>query len=356
MTIAIDDGAGEGPTAPLNEATVAVASIHLPEHLWRSIQMASSWTKRKCYENFLVAQNAFLLSSLPLLFTAGVYLMQLSLNTPCIREGGRQCTPEYQELATFFNGHDPFLPVLLILAHALPFLVLGLVINEGFQKSDDIKRNHSQFNPVKLALGMASIGAGLGFEIGWHVTTSFYYPSNEFHLLNWAFWFFFLLGSALWADSFRTTRLMDAVFAAILMLSSVLYAVATFSQDGFLVTRLSSPVQGVVSSAKIVLSAGVLVEFGAIVWRGRKIFGWKDVLIMTLLIVVVNLLFIFLLDGVAYEPGVELTSLNYFYHFAHDILGTEAGLLYFWYMLRKYPSSRIEISESEHEPPEEQKV
>ena len=29
MTIAIDDGAGEGPTAPLNEATVAVASIFL---------------------------------------------------------------------------------------------------------------------------------------------------------------------------------------------------------------------------------------------------------------------------------------------------------------------------------------
>ena len=53
MTIAIDDGAGEGPTAPLNEATVAVASIHLPEHLWRSIQMASSWTKRKCFERFL---------------------------------------------------------------------------------------------------------------------------------------------------------------------------------------------------------------------------------------------------------------------------------------------------------------
>ena len=28
MTIAIDDGAGEGPTAPLNEETAAVASIH----------------------------------------------------------------------------------------------------------------------------------------------------------------------------------------------------------------------------------------------------------------------------------------------------------------------------------------
>ena len=45
MTIAIDDGAGEGPTAPLNEETAAVASI--------VIQMMSSWTKRKCYENFL---------------------------------------------------------------------------------------------------------------------------------------------------------------------------------------------------------------------------------------------------------------------------------------------------------------
>jgi len=54
MTVAIDDGAGEGPTAPLNEETAAVANIHLDSDGAPLAQHSnmSSWTKRY-YEKFL---------------------------------------------------------------------------------------------------------------------------------------------------------------------------------------------------------------------------------------------------------------------------------------------------------------
>lgn len=69
--------------------------------------------------------------------------------------------------------------------------------------------------------------------------------------------------------------------------------------------------------------------------RGREIFGNK-MLWVPFFCIVVNLGFIFLLDGVQYGNAEELTSLNYIYHICHDVLGTELGVLVFGLLIKNY--------------------
>ena len=66
----------------------------------------------------------------------------------------------------------------------------------------------------------------------------------------------------------------------------------------------------------------------------------------------VNLAFIFLLAGVSYGnapvvDGVkELDTLNYIYHIAHDVLGTELGIFVFGNLVKDYiPLSERPVEE-----------
>jgi hypothetical protein len=76
--------------------------------------------------------------------------------------------------------------------------------------------------------------------------------------------------------------------------------------------------------------------------RGNEVFG-KKMLWVPFFCIVVNLSFIFLLDGVQYGSAVvgadgikELDALNYIYHICHDILGTEMGVLAFGLLIKNY--------------------
>ena len=46
---------------------------------------------------------------------------------------------------------------------------------------------------------------------------------NNFHVLNFGFYFFLISGFALWADGLKAVPIMDLVFGVILFAATVLY-------------------------------------------------------------------------------------------------------------------------------------
>ncbi len=60
------------------------------------------------------------------------------------------------------------------------------------------------------------------------------YYENNFHVLNFGFYFFLISGFALWADGFRNIPIMDLVFGLILAASTILYPYG----NGFQVVRV----------------------------------------------------------------------------------------------------------------------
>lgn len=87
--------------------------------------------------------------------------------------------------------------------------------------------------------------------------------------------------------------------------------------------------------SKIPLYAGMTATFLEITRRGKEIFG-KQMYWVPVFCIGVNLYFIFLLAGVEYGTGSELTELNYIYHILHDILGTELGIFIFGMLVKNY--------------------
>lgn len=273
-------------------------------------------------------------------FSFVVQKLQIYLNTPCLRDFGSEkniCTQEYHDFAQFFAEHET-LSFLLVLTHAIPFALLPWVSKQVSEKGRIIKNDFEEFNPFIMQLAMACIGFGLSLEFGWHVADSWYYDNN-FHVLNFGFYFFLISGFALWADGFKNNARIDIVFALILTAATILYPFGNAHQVGVDVPGfLSGFFEDGASVAKIPLYVGMTATFLSITLRGKEIFG-KDMYKVAFLSVGVNLAFIFALSGYAYEKNstyADLSVLNYIFHICHDLLGTEAGVLYFGYLVKNY--------------------
>mmetsp|Transcript_24734 Transcript_24734/g.37867 ORF Transcript_24734/g.37867 Transcript_24734/m.37867 type:complete len:107 (-) Transcript_24734:408-728(-) len=78
-------------------------------------------------------------------------------------------------------------------------------------------------------MAMACIGFGLSLEFGWHVADSWYYENN-FHVLNFGFYFFLISGFALWADGFKNIAIFDLIFGGILAGATFLYPFGNAAQ------------------------------------------------------------------------------------------------------------------------------
>lgn len=277
-----------------------------------------------------------------LLFSSVCQKLQIYLNEPCLT-GDRICTEDYIKFATFFKEHEA-LGLGLLLTHAIPFALIPYAIYQINRKGPIIKQDHEQFNPFLLQIAFVCITFGLALEFGWHVTDSWYY-GNEFHILNYGFYFFLISSFALWADGLKSNPKMDFVFAAILLLATGLYpagnAIEAGMDPGFFGDILGDAGASV---AKIPLYLGMTVTFVSLTLRGKEIFGNK-MWVTFFLCVVVNLGFIFLLNGYNYakDPTAELSEMNYIYHICHDVLGTELGVFYFATLIRDY----IPIAERE---------
>lgn len=268
---------------------------------------------------------------------SGVALkLQEYLNKSTIAAGG--ASPSYTKFAQFFEDHEA-LSFLLILTHAIPFVLMPYTMKQIADKSDMIKQDHPEFNPFIMQLAMACTTFGLSLEFGWHVADSWYYDNN-FHVLNFGFYFFLISSFALWADGFKSNLKMDAVFGGILLLSTILYPLGAGVECGAIqLDTLPDFLQFVekTSIAKIPLYIGLTATFVSISVRGVEIFG-KDMWKVFGLSVGVNLAFIFALANYAYDSSDpdNLSQLNYILHICHDVLGTEAGVFYFSQLVRNY--------------------
>ena len=58
----------------------------------------------------------------------------------------------------------------------------------------------------------------------------FRYYENNFHVLNFGFYFFLISGFALWADGLRNIAIVDLIFGGILAGATVLYPFGNAAQ------------------------------------------------------------------------------------------------------------------------------
>jgi len=270
-----------------------------------------------------------------LLFTGICQKLQIYLNEPCL-DGSSICTEDYFKFASFFKEHET-LGFGLLLTHAIPFALIPYTMVQIDKKGPIIKKDHDQFNPFVLQVAFACITFGLALEFGWHVSDSWYY-GNDFHILNFGFYFFLISSFALWADGLKANPKMDAVFAAILLFATALYPAGNALEVGMDAGPLGELLGDAGASlAKIPLYLGMTVTFVSLTLRGQEIFG-KKMWVTFFLSVVVNLSFIFALAGYDYakDPTAPLSEMNYIYHICHDVLGTELGVFYFATLIRDY--------------------
>jgi len=266
-----------------------------------------------------------------LLFSGVVTFTQGALNQPCLA-GSELCSEKHRLFVEFFANHE-LLAFALITTHAIPYVLFPYIMRLIADKGEMIMNDHPEFNPFVLTLAMATTAFGLSLEVGWHVYDSWFYD-NDFHPLNFGFYFFLISSFALWADAFKDELKWDLGFAGILLFATVLYPIGAAQEVGTLPAwfpfTLPDP-----AISKIPLYLGLTVNFLVMTLRGREVFGNKMWTVFALS-VGVNLFFIFLLAGVAYEEGQPLSELNYLYHIGHDFLGTEAGVFYFSTLISGY--------------------
>merc|ERR1712038_1824451 len=153
--------------------------------------------------------------------------------------------------------------------HSIPFVLLPWVSKQISDVGPTIKNDFEGFNPFLMQMAFACLGFGLSLEFGWHVADSWYYENN-FHVLNFGFYFFLISGFALWADGFRNIPIMDLVFGGILAAATALYPFGNAAEVGqpypeFLTDLFTDGG----SSAKMPLYAGMTATFLEITRRGQ---------------------------------------------------------------------------------------
>ena len=230
----------------------------------------------------------------------------------------------------FFKENE-FLSKVLMWTHVFPFLLIPFTMRLVSERAEAIQRDHKQFNPFIMQLGLATVCFALAQEFGWHVTSNWFYVNN-YHVLNFGFYFFLISAFALWADGFKSNWFWNIVMGGILLWATNDYPTGAAAD---LVS-----LGGDANSGKIPLYVGLTVTFLVLSIRGEEIFG-KAMYWVPFFSVGVNLFFIFLLDGVSNpvwngETFDGMEPLNYIYHICHDLLGTEMGVIIFAYLLYKY--------------------
>lgn len=174
-------------------------------------------------------------------------------------------------------------------------------------------------------LGLSFIMVAIAYEIGWHVIQEWYYI-NEFNVLNFVFYFFLIAAFALWADGLvhkisLRTKIIDLVFALLLLAVSVLYVIgAAQSNDSF----------------KIPIYVALILVFAILTWRGWQLLKDWRIIFFPILSVGVNLAFIFLLDSkgscdpITNDPRIVANAI---FHMSHDLFGALAGIAFFTWLM-----------------------
>ncbi|MEH2045699.1 hypothetical protein [Nostoc sp.] len=209
----------------------------------------------------------------------------------------------------------------LIITHVLTFGLIPLAMRIFYQSLNNI--GFPLRTIFASQLGLAFIMVAIASEIGWHVTQCWYYQ-NDFTILNFMFYFFLISAFTLWSDGLieKTTvitKLINIVFAISLLIVSILYPLGyEASNDNF----------------KVPIYIALTLVFSVLTYRGYKVLqDWKIILV-PIFSVGVNLSFVFLLDKFGGNPYTDPQVLyNALFHILHDLLGTEAGVAIFTWLI-----------------------
>lgn len=211
----------------------------------------------------------------------------------------------------------------LVLTHVLAFVIMPVAMKVFYESLRILSYPTSSI--FAAVLGLAFIMVAIAAEIGWHVTTCWYYQDN-FTMLNFTFYFFLLSAFALWSDGLvvavdTTTERLNLMFALLLISVSVLYPI------GYAVDN---------SEFKTPIYIALAVIFVVLTIRGYNLLDSWDVLWFPFFAVGVNLVFVALLQNLGDDqytnPKVKLNAL---YHILHDLAGTETGVVVFTWLVYK---------------------
>jgi len=255
-----------------------------------------------------------------------------------------KATDRYFEFAKFFEENG-FLSFALIFTHTLPLtFITPLIFLCIEEKGEIIEQDHPQFNPTLINISFALCAMSLGIETCWHITDSWYYD-KDFHILNFAFYFFLTSSFSVWANALEKDNFWSIINFLVLALICLYYPVGMANEfdlplpnvypDGWTENLRA------LGTSKLPCILGLTVPWIPIYLKGKKIFE-KKMDFVVLFAVFVNLAFIMLLGEFGeinppFNPTQDdLTRWNYVLHILHDLLGTEAGVIFFAFLIAFY--------------------
>ncbi|CAN8065681.1 unnamed protein product [Agarophyton chilense] len=209
----------------------------------------------------------------------------------------------------------------LVATHILIFVLIPLAMKVFYTSLSAL--NLPQSSIFASQLGLAFIMVAIASEIGWHVTQCWYYV-DEFTMLNFMFYFFLLSAFALWSDGLveshtSTDTLLNVLFALSLFIVCLVYPAGSANGN---------------SSYKTPIYIALTFIFAVLTYRGYKLLGSWRVLWFPFFSVGVNLFFVFLLQKYGGDPYTDPHKIsNAVFHVAHDLLGTETGVVIFTVMV-----------------------
>lgn len=199
----------------------------------------------------------------------------------------------------------------LIITHLLPYAIIPVAMKVFYQRADYLVEKGLN-SPFAIQLGLAFLMVAIAFEIGWHVQQHWFYK-NDFTFLNFLFYAFLLSAFALWADGFAQNKWVDLLFMVSLLAISVLYPLGASMNN---------------SNFKLPIYIALCIVFIFLTYRAYKVLQDWRVILLPIFSVVVNLLFVFLLDRYETSP-----TFNPLFHILHDLAGTETGIVIFTYLV-----------------------
>lgn len=199
----------------------------------------------------------------------------------------------------------------LIITHLLPYAIIPVAMKVFYQRADYLVAKGLN-SPFAIQLGLAFLMVAIAFEIGWHVQQHWFYK-NDFTFLNFLFYAFLISSFALWSDGFAQKKWVDLLFVGSLLAISVLYPLGASLNN---------------SSLKLPIYIALSIVLSFLTYRAYKVLQDWRVIFLPIFSVVVNLLFVFLLNRYETSP-----TLNPLFHILHDLAGTEMGIVIFTYLV-----------------------
>lgn len=202
----------------------------------------------------------------------------------------------------------------LVFTHALTFALIPLAMRIFYEGLKNLKVPSKSIFASQL--GLAFIMVAIAAEMGWHVTQCWYY-TNDFTMLNFMFYFFLISAFALWAGGLVEqetilTRISNGIFAVGLLAAAILYTIGFREHN---------------DSYKVPIYILLTLVFAILTYRGFKLLNSWKIILVPIFSVGVNLSFIVLLDKYGGDPYTDPhVALNALFHILHDLIGTEAGV------------------------------